>query len=411
MENTPFDSNEKIEFSNPIPAASPSPSPPRKAKVWLWLFLLLPILGLGGFWAYDQNLKRQEEARLLSIRQELKTLVLEDNALALGILELDKSSHITYAEYFKRTEKNKDERDDLIRRARAIEADIYAPQRDNFVKLLELENEWVRSDEAVSRAQIEATSRSAALDTALENRESSQSTLKSASDAYFQTPYGEDYDEKIEMEIAQTRLTSAQGQASEAFEQWSKASKEMREKQASARLATKDWLDNENRLYPFAFAPKRDIVSLLIKRKSKYGEDEVSSDSANSNASGSDATAPKVEIATSVEATPTPSVPTRLRSLSPFEGERFPQTRMEDLTPEFAYNLSDDDLRYAINEMYARFGMTFKDKDYQAQFEGFKWYQPNDAWTMPQITRAFSKREKANLAILSSERTARRSGL
>ena len=70
--------------------------------------------------------------------------------------------------------------------------------------------------------------------------------------------------------------------------------------------------------------------------------------------------------------------------------------------------MSDDDVRYAINEMFARYGMTFRDKDLQAEFEPYKWYRPNENWTPGQIERAFSKREKHNADLLAAERNARK---
>ena len=72
--------------------------------------------------------------------------------------------------------------------------------------------------------------------------------------------------------------------------------------------------------------------------------------------------------------------------------------------------MSDEDVRYAINEMFARYGMTFRDKDLQAQFEPYKWYQPNEKWKPNQIERQFSKREKYNADLLAAERTARQNG-
>lgn len=80
------------------------------------------------------------------------------------------------------------------------------------------------------------------------------------------------------------------------------------------------------------------------------------------------------------------------------------------MSEDYANSLSDDDLRYAVNEMYARYGLTFKDKTLQGQFEQTTWYRPNQAWTMPQVERAFTPRERTNFDLLVAEREARRSG-
>jgi len=63
--------------------------------------------------------------------------------------------HITYAEFFKRADKNKEARDVLIRKLRATETGPYGEQVGKFVRLMETENEWVRAEEAVSRASLE----------------------------------------------------------------------------------------------------------------------------------------------------------------------------------------------------------------------------------------------------------------
>ena len=96
-----------------------------------------------------------------------------------------------------------------------------------------------------------------------------------------------------------------------------------------------------------------------------------------------------------------------MRAAKPLDGERFPATRMEDIGEDYASNLSDADLRYAINEMYARYGLSFKDKSLQSQFETTTWYHPNDKWTLAQVKAAFSQRERDNLDALVSERDSR----
>ena len=57
--------------------------------------------------------------------------------------------------------------------------------------------------------------------------------------------------------------------------------------------------------------------------------------------------------------------------------------------------------------MYARYGMTFRDKDLQTEFEPYKWYQPNEKWKPNQIERQFSAIEKHNSKLLAGERDDR----
>lgn len=108
--------------------------------------------------------------------------------------------------------------------------------------------------------------------------------------------------------------------------------------------------------------------------------------------------------------TPAASTPTRVVSDKPLDGERFPQTRMYDMDASEVSQMGDDDLRYAINEMYARYGMTFKSKKYQDNFNGLTWYHPVERWTPEQIEKVFTATERKNLAVLISERTRRQNG-
>ena len=62
-------------------------------------------------------------------------------------------------------------------------------------------------------------------------------------------------------------------------------------------------------------------------------------------------------------------------------------------------------LRYAVNEMYARHGATFpSEPPIQAQFREFSWYHPNPKLTVEQIEASFSQIEKDNLELLAQER-------
>jgi hypothetical protein len=394
----------------------PSHAPKRKNPALFAVPLALLLLVGGGFGlvTYQKNQQAQQrEEKLATLRGDIKKIVLQDNALVMEMLDDGALEHITYAEFFKRADKNKEARDDLIRQLRATEAGPYGEAVGHYVALLGTENDWVRSEEAVSRASLDASTKWDAYDRAVKQSSEAGGSVQASYAAYLAAPYGSDFSQKIDYDLAKARLAGASEAAQSGWKEWTGAQSELRDKKRASSVVISDWLRNEPLAYP-NFAPKRDVTRLLIARKGEYA-------GATSGASsGADETEkPSVQIvpvdgsssATSQPArTPAPSVPTRVHALKPLDGERFPQTRTDDLTEDYANNLSDDDLRYAINEMYARYGMTFKDKSLQGQFEATTWYRPNEAWTMPQIERAFSDRERANFDLLVAQRQARRSG-
>src|SRR5262249_21211492 len=92
---------------------------------------------------------------------------------------------------------------------------------------------------------------------------------------------------------------------------------------------------------------------------------------------------------------------------SDLEGERFPATREDSITMENANELELSDIRYAINEMLARHGATFKDPKIRETFSQFSWYQPRTDVSPEQIENEFSAVEKHNIAILRRCRDAK----
>jgi len=88
-------------------------------------------------------------------------------------------------------------------------------------------------------------------------------------------------------------------------------------------------------------------------------------------------------------------------------GERFPATREEELAVSDVNESSLSDITYAINEMFARHGAEFKDKEVTKQFSEFPWYQPRPGLTFDQIENDFSDLEKQNLKVLARCRQAK----
>jgi YARHG domain/Gram-negative bacterial TonB protein C-terminal len=95
---------------------------------------------------------------------------------------------------------------------------------------------------------------------------------------------------------------------------------------------------------------------------------------------------------------------------SALSGERYPQTRQRLLTMDDVMGMSINEMRYAINEVYARYGATFPNApDIQRQFQKFEWYHPKPALTFEEVDRLMSDTEKQNLKFLAHCRELKRS--
>jgi YARHG domain len=90
-----------------------------------------------------------------------------------------------------------------------------------------------------------------------------------------------------------------------------------------------------------------------------------------------------------------------------YPGERFPATRLDELTVPDVNESGLSDITYAINEMFARHGADFKDKKVAQEFSQFDWYQPRPGASLNQIKNEFSDLEKANLQVLERCRDAK----
>ena len=105
-----------------------------------------------------------------------------------------------------------------------------------------------------------------------------------------------------------------------------------------------------------------------------------------------------------VEASPTPTLP-----IATGDGERFPYTRTRLITQQEAAAMSYADLRYAINEMYARHGADFPGQRAIANwFRQFEWYHPRTGVPTSEIENEFSETERANVLVLAKYRDQRR---
>ncbi len=101
--------------------------------------------------------------------------------------------------------------------------------------------------------------------------------------------------------------------------------------------------------------------------------------------------------------------PAPISSRAPVGGanEFFPQTRRRLLSLSEVRALGAGDLRLAINEIYARHGLGFKDKELQRRFESLGWYRARDERTISVIESRLSRIEQTNLDLLVAERKRR----
>jgi hypothetical protein len=90
-----------------------------------------------------------------------------------------------------------------------------------------------------------------------------------------------------------------------------------------------------------------------------------------------------------------------------FAGERFPSTRLDELTVPDVNESSLSEITYAINEMFARHGAEFKDRKVTKEFEQFSWYKPRPGLSFDEIETEFSDLEKQNLKVLGRCRDAK----
>ncbi len=458
MERTPFDPDappaqildDEPDAPDLAPVDAPdlTPAPDTNSRGlprWFWpvfgaIVLVFAMIG-AGIWTGQ----RTETARLAALRERVNSIARNDNALVLEVLDADGSQHITYAEFFDRAAKNKADRDVLIRKLRTLVADPYQTEVDNLVRLLEIENDYVRAEEAVTRQKLEVARRRDALQQIAEANADAQTGLEPGApvgeNAPYVAPSGEEWNRQA---IESGRLAGA------AFRRYKTARAAMGDKLQAAALAIDNWLGAEPKLYP-VWAPPREVTDALQAKKRRYTIAAPDS-SADPNAplnpdpnatAAPDFNAPPVleqntpepfapqptpqpteaptpeptpeptetltpELTPTEQPTPTDAAPTREDAPDPLAGERFSQTRLRALNSDELKGLSDDDLRYATNEMFARYGQTFGDKNYQAQFQSAPWYRPNPALGSAQIRRAFSDLEKSNLKLLIKERARRK---
>lgn len=79
---------------------------------------------------------------------------------------------------------------------------------------------------------------------------------------------------------------------------------------------------------------------------------------------------------------------------------RYPQVRDREITASEADGMTFSQLRYAINETYARYGLRFRTPSIQAEFDKKSWYRGVPGKSIPQCESEMSKLERNNLKVL-----------
>ena len=85
---------------------------------------------------------------------------------------------------------------------------------------------------------------------------------------------------------------------------------------------------------------------------------------------------------------------------------RFPQTAKRILTASEVNKMSYAKARYALNEIYARHGYTFRSKAITKEFRRYSWYKPTKGRTMAQVEAKLNYYERVNLKLLSQRKNS-----
>jgi hypothetical protein len=91
-----------------------------------------------------------------------------------------------------------------------------------------------------------------------------------------------------------------------------------------------------------------------------------------------------------------------------FFGERFPQTRIKTLTQSEIEGWSSADIRYAINEIFARHGAAFPKQEVRAIFANFAWYHPLEGISLDTIEATLPAVERWNVQVLGAARDSKK---
>lgn len=87
-----------------------------------------------------------------------------------------------------------------------------------------------------------------------------------------------------------------------------------------------------------------------------------------------------------------------------FLGEHFPETRLRILSADELGDWEFKQVRYAINEMFARHGAEFQTPSIRKQFQTMTWYKPVPGRNAQSMLHLLSEIERQNLKLLGTRR-------
>ena len=74
------------------------------------------------------------------------------------------------------------------------------------------------------------------------------------------------------------------------------------------------------------------------------------------------------------------------------------------MTNEEVKGWRKEEIQFAINEMYARYGLAFRDEKTRQLFLPRLWYRPDASASMESIEQRFTDLERGNVRLLGSMR-------
>lgn len=151
-------------------------------------------------------------------------------------------------------------------------------------------------------------------------------------------------------------------------------------------------------------------LALLGLREKASGADNIiaSSQAEKDDSADSSFALPSSSVETNHSAVTVPaSAPYDEIPAEPDDGFIFPNSDTELLDQRDVRRLSDSDLRYAINEIYARHGYIFHKNELNEYFGQFDWYTPEIPADEFSAGDCFNQIEKQNWNLLVNERNSR----
>lgn len=263
----------------------------KRSKLILLVVIAVVILaGLASFGAYQWLQYKKDVERIAATRKQLTTIVIEDNALVQELMDIGNSSNITSEEFLKRSKTNREQRDDLMKRMRTIEAGPYAQQTQQFIQLMGIENDFVRSTETAWNERMDSIKSGMLMEAAFDARKKAQDDLAALAKYLLSASDDELLADEPLYNEAKAAAYQTSEKAKQAMQSYQALADEEKESDNDVASVAQKWIGVEHQWYP-DFAPSRNILDELIKQKNEYQAEASShkNDNKNSNKVKSDA--------------------------------------------------------------------------------------------------------------------------